>query len=320
MQSERGGGEGKVELYFLGTGAGLPSSRRNVTSIALRLHEERGSFWLIDCGEGTQQQMLASPLALAKLEMVFVTHLHGDHLFGLPGLLGSRGFQSGTSALSIFGPPGLDTFITTALQVSSTHLPYDVNVREVKQGIVFEDAQFRVNCRELVHGVTSFGYRFEEKPSRGQLRRDRLEELGVAPGPVYGELKAGHDVVLPDGRQLVSQDFLSPPQPGRVVVILGDTMPCDTAVELAEGADVLVHEATYAGQDADRAQRHHHSTAVDAATIAHRAGVTQLVLTHISARYDETGEAELLQEARDIHRNTLLARDHLTVSVARRVN
>ncbi|WAH36538.1 ribonuclease Z [Alicyclobacillus dauci] len=306
-----------MDLYFLGTGAGLPSKRRNVTSIALRLHDERGTFWLIDCGEATQHKILSSPLSLSKLEHIFITHLHGDHIFGLPGLLGSRGFQAGEKPLVIYGPRGLEQFVETTIRLSETHLPYRLWVSVIDGGVIFDDEQMTVTCRQLNHGIPSYGYRFEEKPKRGKLRQTLLQEQGIPAGPIYGKLKEGHDVALDDGRVLRSADYLAPPTPGRVVTILGDTRPCDSAEELAEGADVLVHEATYAASEWERAQNHHHSTATDAARTAANAGVKQLVLTHVSARYDEEGEAKLLADAQAIFPATTLAHDHLIINVPR---
>ncbi|GEO26098.1 ribonuclease Z [Alicyclobacillus acidoterrestris] len=306
-----------MELYFLGTGAGMPSTRRNVTSVAIRLNQERGSFWLVDCGEGTQQQMLSSPLKPRQLEKLFITHLHGDHLFGLPGLLGSRAFQGGQTPLVIYGPKGLSEFVETTLRVSDTHLTYDIKVCEIDEGIVFEDEQFVVSSRKLSHGVPSFGYRFEESPAAGRLDTEKLTQEGIAEGPIYGQLKQGHDVTLPDGRVLCAKDYLSAPIPGRKIVILGDTRPCKAITQLAAGADILVHEATYAALDSDKAQAHHHSTAVDAASAARDAGVGALILTHISARYDEVGLAHLLSDAQAVFPNTHLATDHWSIAVPR---
>jgi ribonuclease Z len=306
-----------LELYFLGTGAGMPAKGRNVTAIAIRLEQERGAFWLVDCGEGTQHQVLSSPLRLGKLEKVFITHLHGDHLFGLPGLLGSRSFQAGETPVTIYGPKGLRAFVQTALDVSQTHLAYPLSIVEIQPGVVFEDDQFKVSCRPLTHGVTSYGYRFEEKPALGHLDGRRLAEEGVPKGPLYGRLKAGEDIQLPDGRVLRSTDYLTAPTPGRTIAILGDTKPCAAIDSLAHGADLLVHEATYAAEDADKAHQHNHSTATDAAQAASKAGVKQLVLTHISARYKETDIAAMLAKTQAIFPATCVANDHWQIQIPR---
>lgn len=280
-------------------------------------------MWLFDCGEGTQHQMLRAPFGPAKVDHILITHLHGDHIYGLPGLLGSRAFQSATSDVSIVGPKGIAAFVETSIRISCAHLPYQLRFLELdhdepacrSRQVVYEDQDIVVTVAKLHHGIPSWGYRIDEKPSPGSLRTDVLKSLGVPPGPIYGTLKSGQDVTLDDGRVIRAADVVAPPRQGRSVVILGDTLPTDSAIELAEGADVLVHESTYDAADHDRAKRYHHTSADAAADIAKRAGVGQLVLTHISARYDADGEAQLLQDATDVFENTAIAHDHFRLAV-----
>lgn len=298
-----------MELIFLGTGAGVPAKERNVSSTALKWTERKGRTWLFDCGEATQHQILRSPVKLGKVDKIWITHLHGDHLFGLPGVLGSRSFQEADKPLTLFGPEGLRQFVETVLIVSQTHLRYEWEVVEVTPGVVYEEDDVRVICAELDHGFPCFGYRVEEKDRQGSLRTDLLQAWGVPPGPLYRELKAGRDVRLPDGRMIRAQEVLGPPKRGRVVAILGDTRPTEAAVRLASGADVLVHEATYRTREAALAVKHGHATAVDAARTAERAGVRTLILNHISPRYGAEDEPALLAEARAIFPETYVARD-----------
>lgn len=178
-----------MELYFLGTNAGVPTIQRNVTSIALRLLEERRSIWMFDCGEGTQHQVLRSPIRLGKLEKLFITHLHGDHLFGLPGLLSSRGYQGGTSPLTVYGPPGLKAYLDISLAVSQSRIPYKIEIVEHTGGTVFEDDGFKVEAALLEHRIDSYGYRVTEKDSPGSLNTELLKSYGLKPGPLYGKLK-----------------------------------------------------------------------------------------------------------------------------------
>jgi ribonuclease Z len=304
-----------VELYFLGTGAGLPSKDRNVTAIALLLYQERGTFWLIDCGEGTQHQMLASPLRPAKLEKIFITHLHGDHVYGLPGILSSRSFQSATTPVTIYGPIGIARMIQTVLETSSTHLPYPLLVEEIDEGIVFEDDTFCVSCRKLQHGILSFGYRFEEKQRSGKLLRSKLDALRIPAGPMFQKLKNGQDATLADGTLLRSKEFVGAKTKGCTIVICGDTIPCDATKVLARDADVMVHEATYREKDAQRARKHNHSTSKEAATIAASANVQALILTHISARYDKEACEGLESEAKSVFPNTQVASDYSQFAV-----
>ncbi|WP_166241663.1 ribonuclease Z [Paenibacillus turpanensis] len=299
-----------MDLYFLGTGAGIPSTQRNVTSIVLRLLDERGTIWMFDCGEGTQQQVLASPIKLGKLEKLFITHLHGDHLYGLPGALTSRSYQGGDTPLTVYGPQGLRRFVETALEVSGAHLSYDLHIEELQSpGLVFEDEQFAVYADELDHRIVCYGYRVEQKPLPGPLLSDKLKADGVKPGPVYAQLKQGRDVTLPDGRVLASSDYVGQPVPGRIVTVLGDTRPCEAAVRLARDCSVLVHEATFAEQHRELAHQYYHATAGDAARAAAEAGAKALVLTHISSRYQGDAADMLLAEAQLHFAETKLASD-----------
>ncbi|GGI98620.1 ribonuclease Z [Alicyclobacillus cellulosilyticus] len=298
-----------MDVYFLGTGAGVPSPRRNVSALALRLDGPRGGIWLFDCGEGTQHQVLASPLKLSRLEKVFITHLHGDHIFGLPGLLATRSSQT-DAPLTLYGPPGLCAFVRDALAASGTWLAYPMEVMEIKEGMVCQDASYRVEAARLDHGVPCFGYRITEQERPGRLRVEDLARLGVPPGPVYGRLKRGERIELPDGRTLDGRDLVDPPRPGRAVAVLGDTRPCTASMDLARGADLLVHEATFADAHADLAHRYGHSTARQAALIARAAGAMNLVLTHISPRYDAEDEPRLLAEAAAVFCPVSLALDH----------
>lgn len=307
-----------MELYFLGTGAGMPTRLRNVTSVALSLLQERGTVWLFDAGEGTQQQMLRSPVKPGRLEFIFLTHLHGDHLYGVPGLLTSRSYQGGTDPLTVFGPPGTRRFVETALEVSAASLDYKLHIEEIGEGLVFEDDRFRVTAAKLEHRIDSYGYRIVEKDLPGALDSERLAAEGYRPGPLFARLKRGEKVVMPDGRELNGADYLGSPLKGRVVVIFGDTRPCPSSLALAQGADVLVHEATYMQERAANAHKYYHSTAVQAATLALEAGAGALIMTHLSSRYQDESVHRLLEEARAVFPNSHVAEDFWRYIVHRR--
>ncbi len=305
-----------MELIFLGTGAGMPSIRRNVTAIALRFSEDRSAFWLFDCGEATQHQVMRSPLKLSKLEMFFITHLHGDHLFGLPGVLTSRSNQGVKTPLRVLGPEGLRAYIETTLAVSGSYLGYELHVTELgdtdaSSGEPFyEDERYRICCGYLEHRITCLGYRIEEKNRPGKLDAGKLAAAGVPAGPLYKRLKSGENVVLDDGTVLVADHYLSAPVQGRVVAIMGDTKATGEVRRLAAEADVLVHEATF-GRDAGAlAAEYYHSTTADAAEAAAEAQAGALILTHISARYQDESDAQLLAEARALFPNTYIAEDY----------
>lgn len=304
-----------MDFVFLGTGAGVPAKARNVTAIALQLLEERGKVWLFDCGEATQHQILKTAVKPRKIEKIFITHLHGDHIFGLPGLLSSRSFQGGVEKLTVYGPKGIDAYITTSLQVSATHLKYPLEIIEIEEGVIFEDDQFTVTALELDHGIYSVGYRIVEKDRQGSLLVDQLRKQGVQPGPLYKALKNGESVRLEDGRTINGKDYLSAPQKGRIITILGDTRVCDNALVLADSADYLIHEATFSAEETELATAYFHSTTIQAAETAKKAGVKHLVLTHISSRYTLEDAERLKEESSAILSNTTMAEDLLSIKI-----
>lgn len=307
-----------LKLTFLGTGAGSPSLARSVSSLGLQW-TGRGALWLFDAGEGTQQQIMRSPLRLSQLEHIYITHLHGDHVFGLPGLLASRSSaQDIQTPVTIFGPTGLEEWLRVTLHLTGTGLRYPLTVQTVREGLIFEDDARQVYCRRLAHRIVSYGYAVWEKPRPGTFDAQKAQALGIPPGPLYGRLKSGETLTLPDGRIVDGKTLVGPPRPGRRVVVCGDTAATPAVVELATGADVLVHEATFLNDQADRAAVSGHSTAGGAATAARDAGVGALILTHISARYESDSASrlgELLAEAQAIFPNTLLARDFWSYEV-----
>lgn len=305
-----------MQLEFLGTGAGSPGKFRNVTSTALRLLDERNEVWLFDVGEGTQHQILRTTLKPRKIAKIFITHLHGDHIFGLPGLLSSRSFQGGDEPLTIYGPVGVRDFVQTALRVSGTHLSYPLKFHEItKAETVFEDTTFKVSCEPLDHRIACFGYRVEEADHPGELQADRLKALNIPSGPVYGQLKAGKTVTLPDGRTINGQDYIAAPQKGRTVTIFGDTRRTPHAVSLAQDADALVHESTFGKDEGKLAHNYYHSTSTQAAQVAQQAGVKQLLLTHISARYTGKLSKELQKQAQKVFSHSKVVRDFDVIDI-----
>lgn len=305
-----------MQLEFLGTGAGSPSKQRNVSSVALRLLEERNAIWLFDVGEATQHQILNTTIRPRKIEKIFITHLHGDHIFGLPGLLSSRSFQGGTEPLTIYGPVGIKRFVTTALQVSESRLSYPLHFVEIDhEGEVFHDRGFTVTARKLDHKIACYGYRVVEADHPGELQVDKLRALNIPSGPVYGQLKAGKVVTLADGRTVNGQDFIGAPQKGRIIAICGDTRKTANTVELAQDADVLVHESTFAKDEPKLARSYYHSTSLQAAEIAKRAGAKRLLLNHISARYAGRAAYQLAYQVRDVFPETRVVNDFDVVEI-----
>lgn len=305
-----------MELTFLGTGAGMPSKTRNVTAIILNLLAESNELWLFDCGEATQHQLLHSTLKPRKLTKIFITHLHGDHLFGLPGLLSSRSFQGGESKVTIYGPQGIRTYLETILQISKTQLTYELVFVELEEaGSIIDNDMYEVDCVVLDHGIKSFGYRIIEKDRPGKLMVEELKQLGISPGPIYQQIKENEQTKLEDGQILYREDFLDEPKIGKKVVIFGDTRYIPAHLAFIRDTDVLVHEATFDAEKADLAKAYYHSTTSQAATFAKNANVGKLILTHISSRYQQGTEKMLLREARDIFPNTMLAYDFATFTL-----
>ena len=298
-----------MQVQFLGTGAGMPSKERNTSALALKLLEERGTVWLFDCGEATQHQILHTTIRPRKVDKIFITHLHGDHIFGLPGFLSSRSFLGGEETLTIYGPKGLKEWVTASLNVSKTHLTYTIEFVEVHEGVIFEDNQFIVTAQLLEHVIPCFGYRIEQKPLQGELLIEKARELGVPKGPLLGKLKNGEDITLDDGRIVLSNEVTAPPKPGFIIAILGDTKYCNSAKSLSENADVVVHEATFDHQTENLAASYGHSTNVDAANIALEANAKYLILNHISSRFLSHDIEILLNTARKIFSQSFIAND-----------
>lgn len=305
-----------MELIFLGTSAGVPTRTRNVTAILLNLqYPTQSGLWLFDCGEGTQHQLLHTAFNPGKLDKIFISHLHGDHLFGLPGLLCSRSMSGIIQPLTIYGPQGIREFVETALRISGSWTDYPLEIVEIGAGEILDDGLRKVTAYPMEHPLECYGYRIEEHDKPGALNAQALKAAGVPPGPLFQELKAGKTITLEDGRQINGADYLAAPVPGKALAIFGDTGPCDAALDLAKGVDVMVHEATLDITMEAKANSRGHSSTRQAATLAREAGVGKLIITHVSSRYDDKGCQHLLRECRSIFPATELANDFTVFNV-----
>jgi ribonuclease Z len=312
-----------VQVTFLGTSSGVPTRARNVSAVALRL-PQRSELWLFDCGEGTQHQFLRSDLRVSQLRRIFVTHMHGDHVFGLPGLLASLGLAGTCSGIDLYGPDPLRDYLEGVLRTSSTRIGYPLRSHRVKEAarsgsLLLDDGDISVRCTPLTHRVPAYAYRVDQKPRPGRFDVEKARALGIPPGPIYAELKAGRSVSLDDGRIINGASLCGPERPGCSVVYCTDTVFSEAAVELAAGADLLIHESTFAHAEAEMAVARQHSTSTMAAQTALAAGVKQLMLTHLSPRYmpgNPVTPDDLLAEARAIFPATELARDFLSVELS----
>jgi len=323
MRSRETGEQPAVQVTFLGTSSGVPTRARNVSAVALRL-PQRSELWLFDCGEGTQHQFLRSDLRVSQLRRIFVTHMHGDHVFGLPGLLASLGLAGTCSGIDLYGPDPLRDYLEGVLRTSSTRIGYPLRSHRVKEAassgaLLLDDGDISVRCTPLTHRVPAYAYRVDQKPRPGRFDVEQARALGIPPGPIYADLKAGRSVSLDDGRIINGASLCGPERPGCSLVYCTDTVFSEAAVELAAGADLLIHESTFAHAEAEMAFARQHSTSTMAAQTALAAGVKQLMLTHLSPRYmpgNPVTPDDLLAEARAIFPATELARDFLTLELS----
>jgi ribonuclease Z len=300
-----------LTIRFLGTAASRPTIERNVSSVVV---VREGETLMFDCGEGTQRQMMRYGVSFV-LGDIFFTHLHTDHVLGFIGLVRTMQLQARTEPLRLWGPAGTARLIQRAEVFGGERLVYPVTVTEVEVGSPVTRDGYAILPFEVDHHATAaVGYALIENTRLGRFDPDRARELGVPEGPLWGQLHHGRTVTLPDGSLIEPSALVGPTRPGRRVVITGDTRPSATTVEAARGADLLIHEATFAEEEAQRALETGHSTAREAALVAAEAGARQLVLTHLSARYSrDTGELE--SEARAVFPNTIVARDGLEIDV-----
>ncbi len=300
------------DVHILGCGSALPTARHKPSAQVVNLREK---LLLLDCGEGTQEQWRRSGLGWQKLGHVFITHAHGDHVFGLPGLISTMGLMGRTAGLHIYGPAELKPYIDVVLSCFCQLLSYEVTFHVVdtrKHAVVFEDRSMRVWTLPLQHRTPCAGYLIEEKPGLPHIRREMIDHYGV-PTWAINRIKQGDDWQMDDGTVVPHSQLTSPPDPVRRYAYCTDTMYIPQLASLVEGVDLLYHEATYSSEDAVRASKYGHSTATDAARLAKDAAAKRLMIGHYSARYDD--ETVLLNEAKAIFPNTILAKEGLQVHV-----
>lgn len=297
-----------LDVVFLGTSASMPTAQRAPTAILVR---RGGDRLLFDCAEGTQRQLLRSAVGLVELREIFLTHYHADHYLGLPGMLKTFALRGRELPITIYGPPGLRDLFTSLRRIFGK-LTYPYELVELRPGDELERGDFRFVTFPVAHAVSAVGYALVEPARPGRFDVEAADALGVPFGPERGVLQGGDPVTLPDGRTITPDAVLGEPRPGRTVVLAGDTAPAGTVLEVAQGADVLVHEATFCDDERDRAHETAHSTAAEAAAIARQAGVGLLVLTHVSSRYFGP---EVAREAREIFPDTVVPRDYDVVEV-----
>lgn len=300
-----------LTVRFLGTSASRPTVERGVPAIAV---QREGETFLFDCGEGTQRQMMRYGVSFA-LNDIFFSHFHVDHFLGLVGLVRTLALQGRTDPLRCWGPRGADRFVKRSESLGADRLTFPLDVFELEPGQEVRRPDYLIRAVQALHrGGPALSYALIEDERLGRFDPDRARSLGIPEGPLWGKLHRGEPVVLPNGDTIAPETLVGPKRSGRRVVITGDTRPADATIEAAHRANLLIHEATFGEEEAQRAQETGHSTAREAAGVARDAEVGKLVLTHISARYTHD-PSDLEREARSVFPATIVARDGLELDV-----
>ncbi len=299
-----------LSVTFLGTSASRPTVERGVAAIAV---QREGETLLFECGEGTQRQMMRYGAAFSLSE-IFISHFHADHFLGVIGLVRTLGLQGRDEPLHLYGPKGAKKHLGAAVELGVERPPFDVEYHELKAGDVLKRDGYAIEAIGVEHGRGALGYALREERRLGRFNPEKAAELGVPEGALWGRLHRGETVELEDGRKVGPEDIVGAPRPGRLLVYSGDTRPCETLVAAAEGADLLIHEATFSQEEKERAAETLHSTALEAGQVALAAGVRQLALTHLSARFSGA-PGILLDEAKEVFPETVVAKDGMTIDV-----
>ena len=300
----------QLSIIFLGTGGSWPTVKRNVASIAVK----RGSeVLLFDCGEGTQRQFQKSKLSYMQISKIFITHFHGDHFLGMPGLIQTMQLNDRDKPLHIYGPKGMKTLTNQLLSLGYFKPNYEIIPHEVDEGNILDFDEYVVRVIRVKHGIPALAYCIDEKMRPGKFDKPKALKLGIPEGPLFSKLQKGKTVTLDDGRKIKPSVVLGPPRKGRKIVISGDTKPIDSMIKFAKDADVLIHEATFDSEIEDIAGEYGHTTAAQAAEIAKKSKADRLFLTHISPRYLDHHILE--NEAKKIFKKSFVPKDFQEVEV-----
>jgi ribonuclease Z len=304
-----------MKIVLLGTSSAVPTLSRGLSATAVI---REGDVFLFDCGEGTQLQLMRSGVKRSRIHSIFIGHLHGDHLFGLTGLLSTLHLDGREERLHIFGPEGLRPYLAAAFRTQDFQFSYPLHLKEFQRGFrgrVIEGEDFYVDAMPLDHSIFCLGWRLQEKTRPGVFNLERAEALGIPRGPLYGKLQHGESITLPDGKTITPDMVLGEPRPGKSVVYCLDTQFSSRSVELAADCTALIHETTFGPDATDMARERKHSTMEDAARVAREAGTGRLIATHFSSRYDGRQIARIADDARGIFENITLGKDLLEVEI-----
>ncbi|MDR3063400.1 MAG: ribonuclease Z [Methanobrevibacter sp.] len=297
-----------MEITFLGTSSAVHSSNRNHPAIAIKAF---GEVILFDCGESSQKQLIYARISPMKITKIFLSHFHGDHILGLPGLLQSMTFRGRENILHIYGPQGLYKLKEAIFALGYCTIDFPLEFHEINEGIILDTPEYLIKSKKTKHNVTNLAYSIEEK-KKPRFLREKAIELGVPVGPDFNKLHNGEEVEI-NGKIIKPEDVLGKERKGIKITYSGDTSPCDEMIQLARDSDILIHESTYINEDKSKAIENYHSTSQDAAQIAKEANVKKLILTHISTRY--LNNDKLVEEAKKVFKNTAIAKDLMTIKL-----
>ena len=300
-----------IRVVFLGTSGSVPTLKRNLPSVVVQCPRDQ---WMFDCGENVQHQMMASKVSFHKKMKIFITHLHGDHVLGLPGLLQTMALMDRKESLQVYGPAGLKDFLVCTKETLNFGLNYPVEISEIlSEGAVCDEKEYTVTAAKSNHAVESYAFAFMEKPRPGRFYPKKALALGVPEGELWSKLQDGEEITLPNGKTVKPSNVMGPLRAGRKIVYTGDTKPFEAFAKFAEGADLIIHDCTFDDSLTEKAGTDGHSTPSQAATQAKAANAKRLVLSHISARYPDA--RLLLEQAKNVFPNTILAEDFLELEL-----
>jgi ribonuclease Z len=300
-----------LRVVFLGTSGSVPTLKRSLPSVVVQCPRDQ---WMFDCGENVQRQMMQAKVSFHRKMKVFITHLHGDHVLGLPGLLQTMALMDRKEPVQVYGPVGLKNFLVCTKETLNFGLTFPVEINEIlAEGVVCDEEEYMVIAQKSNHAVESYAYAFVEKPRPGKFYPKKALALGVAEGMLWSKLQGGKEITLADGKVVKPGDVMGPRRAGRKIVYTGDTKPFEEFADFAKGADLVIHDCTFDDSLAEKAAVDGHSTPSQAAAQAKAAGAKQLVLSHISARYPNGGL--LLEQAKKIFANSVLAEDFMELEL-----
>lgn len=299
----------KTKIVFLGTSAAVPTVERNLPAIAIIW---KGEIILFDAGEGVQRQMMKAGLSILKVRKIFITHAHGDHVLGLPGLLHTMAMYNRRESLTIYSPKNVWNLISSTIKYTGHDPLFKVVYGGVGEGIIYENNEYLVRAFRVDHGeIEAYGYVFEEKKPLGKFDVEKALKLGIPKGPLWKLLQEGKNIVLDDGRIICWKEVVKPPKYRTKIVYTGDTRPIEKTIEISKNATILIHDSTFDSAMASEAHDQGHSTAYDAALIAKKAEVKLLILTHISARYKNV--KPLIKDSVKVFDKSMVAKDFLSL-------